>query len=66
MRHNNGDVFENRPVFLNERTNLLEIEGDDEDASNYSAIALGCPNEKILECVNEFRDMLSKKIRGNM
>lgn len=27
--------------------NLLEIEGDDEAASNYSAIALDCPNEKI-------------------
>ena len=46
--------------------NLLEIEGDDEAASNYSAIALDCPNEKILECVNEFREMLSKKIRSKM
>ena len=42
------------------------IEGDDEAASNYSAIALDCPNEKILECVNEFREMLSKKIRSKM
>ena len=46
--------------------NLLEIEGEDEAASNYSAIALNCPNEKILNCVNEFRDMLSKKIRSSM
>lgn len=46
--------------------NLLEIEGEDEAAANYSAIALVCPNDKILECAKEFRDMLSKKIRGNM
>ena len=46
--------------------NLLEIEGEDEAASNYSAIALTCPNEKILECANEFRTMLSKKVRNNM
>ena len=46
--------------------NLLEIEGEDEAASNYSAMALNCPNEKILNCVNEFRDMLSKKIRSSM
>lgn len=46
--------------------NLLEKEGENEAASNYSAMALDCPNEKILECVNQFRDMLSKKIRKNM
>ena len=46
--------------------NLLEIEGDIEAASNYSSMALDCPNEKIVECANEFRAMLSKKIRSNM
>lgn len=46
--------------------NLLEAEGDDEAAANYSAIALNCTNEKILECVKEFRNALSKKVRGKM
>ena len=46
--------------------NLLEIKGDDEAASDYSTIALSCPNEKILECANEFRTMLSKKVRNKM
>lgn len=39
---------------------------DDEAASDYSAMALDCPNEEIVECANEFRTMLSKKIRSKM
>ncbi len=46
--------------------NLLELEGDDDAASNYSAIALDCPNEKVLNCAVSYRDKLSKKIRSNM
>lgn len=46
--------------------NLLELEGDNEAASNYSAIALDCPNEKILECAVSYREKLSKKIRSKM
>ena len=46
--------------------NLLEINGDDEAASDYSAMALDCPDEKIVACANEFREMLSKKIRSKI
>ena len=46
--------------------NLLELEGDDEAASNYSAMALDCPNEKILNCVVSYREKLSKKMRSKM
>jgi len=46
--------------------NLLELAGEDEAASNYSAMALDCPNEKIVACANEFRDKLSKKMRKKM
>lgn len=46
--------------------NLLELEDKDQEASNYSAFALDCPEEKIVTCAIEFRDKLSKKIRKNM
>jgi len=46
--------------------NLLEATGDDKSACDYLAIATTCPNEKILERVNEFKTMLSKKIRSDM
>lgn len=44
-------------------SNLLELEGKDDDAAEYSIIALDCPNEKIRECAIEFRGILSKKAR---
>ena len=46
--------------------NLLELRGEDEEAANYSAIALNCSNENVLNCTKEFRDMLSKKVRSNI
>lgn len=46
--------------------NLLELVGDNEAASNYSAIALDCPDEELLKCVVSYREKLSKIVRSNM